>query len=77
VRNDGSPLLIDFGAARQQFSAEGLKLPPSYTPGFAAPEQYDGSSSRTAWEDTRAARLQRRLPYAFSSSGFSRKRSRC
>jgi serine/threonine protein kinase len=23
VRNDGSPLLIDFGAARQQFSAEG------------------------------------------------------
>src|SRR5712664_1729106 len=40
LRNDGTPLLIDFGAARQAFSAEGLNLPPTYTPGFAAPEQY-------------------------------------
>ena len=44
VRNDGSPLLIDFGAARQQFSPEGVKLPPSYTPGFAAPEQHAGDA---------------------------------
>lgn len=44
VRNDGSPLLIDFGAARQQFSPEGVKLPPSYTPGFAAPEQHSGDA---------------------------------
>src|SRR5260221_7415370 len=51
VRNDGSPLLIDFGAARQQFSAEGLKLPPSYTPGFAAPEQYTGATPLGPWTD--------------------------
>jgi len=51
VRNDGSPLLIDFGAARQQFSAEGLKLPPSYTPGFAAPEQYTGAAPLGPWTD--------------------------
>jgi serine/threonine protein kinase len=51
VRNDGSPLLIDFGAARQQFSAEGLKLPPSYTPGFAAPEQYTGPAPLGPWTD--------------------------
>jgi serine/threonine protein kinase len=40
VRSDGSPLLIDFGAARQMLSAEGSQLAPTYTPGFAAPEQY-------------------------------------
>ena len=51
VRNDGSPLLIDFGAARQQFSAEGLKLPPSYTPGFAAPEQHAGGAPFGPWTD--------------------------
>jgi len=51
VRNDGSPLLIDFGAARQQFSAEGHKLPPSYTPGFAAPEQHAGDAPLGPWTD--------------------------
>ncbi len=40
VRNDGSPLLIDFGAARQMLTEEASKLAPTYTPGFAAPEQY-------------------------------------
>jgi serine/threonine protein kinase len=40
VRNDGSPLLIDFGAARQMLTGEASKLAPTYTPGFAAPEQY-------------------------------------
>src|SRR6478752_2952764 len=54
VRNDGSPLLIDFGAARQQFSAEGLKLPPSYTPGFAAPEQHAGGAPLGPWTDVYA-----------------------
>jgi serine/threonine protein kinase len=40
LREDGTPLLLDFGAARQVLSAEGLKLPPAYTPGFAPPEIY-------------------------------------
>ena len=51
LRSDGSPLLIDFGAARQTLSAEGAKLPPTYTPGFAAPEQYARKSELGPWTD--------------------------
>ena len=51
LRNDGTPLLIDFGAARQAFSAEGLNLPPTYTPGFAAPEQYARRELLGPWSD--------------------------
>ncbi len=51
LRNDGSPLLIDFGAARQTLSAEGAKLPPTYTPGFAAPEQYARKGELGPWTD--------------------------
>lgn len=51
VRTDGSPLLIDFGAARQTLSREGVKLPPTYTPGFAAPEQYARRGELGPWTD--------------------------
>ena len=51
LRNDGSPLLIDFGAARQTLSREGVKLPPTYTPGFAAPEQYARAGELGPWTD--------------------------
>jgi serine/threonine protein kinase len=51
LRTDGSPLLIDFGAARQTLSAEGVKLPPTYTPGFAAPEQYARAGELGPWTD--------------------------
>src|SRR6266850_6886761 len=51
LRNDGSPLLIDFGAARQTLTAEGVKLPPTYTPGFAAPEQYARPGELGPWTD--------------------------
>jgi serine/threonine protein kinase len=40
LRNDGQPVLIDFGAARQTLSIDTPLLKPMYTPGFAAPEQY-------------------------------------
>lgn len=40
IRLDGSPLLLDFGAARQTLTQEKSSLSPMYTPGFAAPEQY-------------------------------------
>jgi serine/threonine protein kinase len=40
IRIDGSPLLLDFGAARQTLTQEKSSLTPMYTPGFAAPEQY-------------------------------------
>ena len=51
LRIDGSPLLIDFGAARQTLSNEGSQLAPTYTPGFAAPEQYARSGELGPWTD--------------------------
>src|SRR5574341_57054 len=51
LREDGTPLLIDFGAARQVLSAEGLKLPPAYTPGFAPPEIYGRRELLGPWSD--------------------------
>ena len=40
LRNDGAPVLLDFGAARQTLATDTPMLKPMYTPGFAAPEQY-------------------------------------
>ena len=51
LRNDGTPLLIDFGAARQVLSAEGMKLPPTYTPGFAPPEMHAAREMLGPWSD--------------------------
>ena len=51
LRNDGTPLLIDFGAARQVLSAGGTQLPPLYTPGFAAPEMHDARDMLGPWSD--------------------------
>jgi serine/threonine protein kinase len=51
LRKDGTPLLIDFGGARQMLSAEGMKLPPTYTPGFAAPEVHLDRESLGPWSD--------------------------
>ena len=51
LRNDGSPLLIDFGAARQTLTQEGTKLPPMYTPGFASPEHHRGRENLGPWSD--------------------------
>ncbi|HJT60160.1 MAG TPA: serine/threonine-protein kinase [Burkholderiales bacterium] len=51
LRNDGTPLLIDFGAARQVLSAEAPKLPPLYTAGFAAPEMHDQRELLGPWSD--------------------------
>lgn len=38
LRSDGTPILLDFGAARRTLQADLSKLHPMYTPGFAAPE---------------------------------------
>src|SRR6188508_3183768 len=51
LRNDGTPLLIDFGAARQVLSAEGMNLPPTYTPGFAPPEMHLKRELLGPWSD--------------------------
>lgn len=51
VRNDGTPLLIDFGAARQTLSGGDTKLPPTYTPGYASPEQHGRREFLGPWSD--------------------------
>jgi len=51
LRDDGSPVLIDFGAARQTLSAEGVQLPPTYTPGYASPEHHVGRENLGPWSD--------------------------
>jgi serine/threonine protein kinase len=51
IRNDITPVLIDFGAARQTLTAEGFKLNPMYTPGFASPEHYQKRELLGPWSD--------------------------
>jgi serine/threonine protein kinase len=51
LRADGSPMLLDFGAARQTLSADAPKLFPMYTPGFAAPELYRQAGAARPWSE--------------------------
>lgn len=51
IRLDGSPVLLDFGSARQTLTDAIAKLPPSYTPGFASPEQYKNRDLLGPWSD--------------------------
>jgi serine/threonine protein kinase len=51
LRTDGSPLLLDFGAARYTLSGEGMNLPPTYTPGYASPEQHLWRDLLGPWSD--------------------------
>jgi len=51
LRTDGSPVLLDFGAARQTLTTNRPKLAPMYTPGFAAPEQYREPDRLGPWTD--------------------------
>jgi len=52
IREDGgSPVLLDFGAARQTSAPGGELSAQMYTPGFAAPEQYDQQARLGPWTD--------------------------
>ncbi len=51
LRQDGSPMLLDFGAARQTLTLDAPKLFPMYTPGFAAPELYRRNQQLGPWTD--------------------------
>ncbi|HWS74653.1 MAG TPA: serine/threonine-protein kinase [Quisquiliibacterium sp.] len=51
LRLDGTPMLLDFGAARQTLTQDGPKLFPMYTPGFAAPELYRKQQQLGPWTD--------------------------
>ncbi len=51
IRMDGSPVLLDFGSARQTLRENLPKLATSYTPGFAPPEQYNDRTLLGPWSD--------------------------
>ncbi|WP_025917157.1 serine/threonine-protein kinase [Herminiimonas sp. CN] len=51
LRIDGTPILLDFGAARQTFRTDLVKLYPMYTPGFAPPELYAKNGNLGPWTD--------------------------
>lgn len=51
IRSDHSPVLLDFGSARQTLTDMQPMLPPSYTPGFAPPEQYFDRKHLGPWSD--------------------------
>ena len=51
LRRDGTPILLDFGAARQTLSADSLRLFPMFTPGFAAPEVNRKGEALGPWCD--------------------------
>ncbi|GAA5163986.1 serine/threonine-protein kinase [Viridibacterium curvum] len=51
LRNDGTPVLLDFGAARQTLAQDTPMLKPMYTPGFAPPEQFNDRENLGPWSD--------------------------
>lgn len=51
IRQDGSPVLLDFGSARQILTDAHSKLAPSFTPGFASPEHYVDRTKLGPWSD--------------------------
>ena len=51
LRDDGTPVLIDFGGARHVLSADGLKVPPTFTPGYAPPELHANRDRLGPWSD--------------------------
>ncbi|HVK56316.1 MAG TPA: serine/threonine-protein kinase [Burkholderiales bacterium] len=51
VNMDGTPVLLDFGAARLGLEEEKTRLKPMYTAGFAAPEQYRQDGKLGPWTD--------------------------
>ena len=51
IRVDGSPVLLDFGSARQTLSESLSKISPTYTPGFAPPEHYFDKKLLGPWSD--------------------------
>jgi len=51
IRHDGSPVLLDFGAARQAFGRQSRALTTIVTPGYAPHEQYQSKGNQGPWSD--------------------------
>lgn len=51
LREDATPVLIDFGASRQMLGEDNAPLRPIFTPGLAAPEVQGERSQLGPWSD--------------------------
>ena len=51
IRDDGSPVLLDFGSARQALGAKSQSLTAIVTAGYAPPEQYYSGGDQGPWTD--------------------------
>ena len=51
IRPDGSPVLLDFGAARQAIGSRSRSITSVVTPGYAPIEQYDTRGNQGPWTD--------------------------
>jgi serine/threonine protein kinase len=51
IRPDGSPVLIDFGAARRDMVGAGRSVMSVFSPAYAAPEQVYGAGTQGPWTD--------------------------
>jgi Protein kinase domain len=54
IRSDGTPVLLDFGAARQALGEHSKNLTTLLTEGYAPFEQYAGSGNQGPWSDVYA-----------------------
>lgn len=54
LREDGTPMLIDFGSARQSMTGHGMDKKVVLTPGYAPIEQYPDKGEPGAWTDVYA-----------------------
>ena len=51
IRDDGSPVLIDFGSARQAVAGKSRSVTAIVTPGYAPIEQYSSKGRQGPWTD--------------------------
>ncbi len=51
IRSDGSPVLLDFGAARQAVGSRSRNITSVVTPGYAPIEQYSTRGNQGPWTD--------------------------
>ncbi|MDE0154810.1 MAG: bifunctional serine/threonine-protein kinase/formylglycine-generating enzyme family protein [Gammaproteobacteria bacterium] len=51
IRDDGSPVLIDFGSARQAVAGKSRSVTAIVTPGYAPIEQYSAKGHQGIWTD--------------------------
>ncbi len=54
VRNDGTPVILDFGAARQDINVKSRSVTAIVTPGYSPIEQYSTKGNQGPWTDVYA-----------------------